>query len=847
MKKQFQSTILFIIKRSIIIPLILAYNEVVFFAFNLKTFNIMAIFTAIFLGFFLFLLLNVISKYSKKIAFILIFAIICLTTLIYITESYVHVFFNTFMPLDMIFNNAINVARNYAGDAGAAVKGNLYIITFFIIPLFILFIFREKLFVDINIKISFPLLIVTLIIVITNGILSKNLISNGNDFYSVLYKNGLVNAIIFNNNNIDTDFDIQDNSIDSSNKAINGNAHVLGYNMLDFDFEKINENAKDNLVVYNNKYVNSLTPSNKNEYTGLFKGKNVIMMCAESFSSHAVTKELTPTLYRLLHNGFYFSNAYMTTITNSTTEGEFQLLTGLGTGYGNVCMEKTIGKNNSYTFANFTKRAGYNTACFHNGDYYYYNRNVTHENIGYDYFLANNKGLYQLTHNDGSDYAMFDATLDLYMDKQPFSVYYMTYDGHVPYNKLGKSYALYSDLVKGYYGSDMDEALCSYICKEVSFDRALENMINKLDKKGILNDTVIVFAADHYPYGLAKENVESLHDLYGKSFDDKDIDVRDTNGIVLWSGSLENDLKPYQKEIKDPVNSLDILPTLLNLFGFEYDSRFFVGRDVFSDTEAIIFWGNESFMTNNCFYNAINGTTKSLDGKNVDSEYVQQRLKIVQDKLKYSKYVLSTDYFKYFFDTEINENKNSAPSVFDSLYKVVKFGKYHDEELEWIVLEQKTGGKSLLLSKNIVDTIPYGNTTWDTSYLRKFANSTFLDAAFNTIEQSRLYKDDNTGDTVFIFSHDDFRKYFSEQIDTTPENVLLAAGATKYAISKGLYIKNKSGEWYDGNGSYWLRDSTSSESMYNSTIEYNGYINSFGYTIDSPYVGFRPAIWVLLD
>ncbi|MBO5413225.1 MAG: LTA synthase family protein, partial [Clostridia bacterium] len=57
-------------------------------------------------------------------------------------------------------------------------------------------------------------------------------------------------------------------------------------------------------------------------------------------------------------------------------------------------------------------------------------------------------------------------------------------------------------------------------------------------------------------------------------------------------------------------SSLDVLPTVLNLFGFDYDSRLLMGRDIFSDSEPFVIFSNRSFILKNGRYNA---TTKRFE------------------------------------------------------------------------------------------------------------------------------------------------------------------------------------------------------------------------------------------
>ena len=99
-------------------------------------------------------------------------------------------------------------------------------------------------------------------------------------------------------------------------------------------------------------------------------------------------------------------------------------------------------------------------------------------------------------------------------------------------------------------------------------------------------------------------------------------------------------------EISTPTYSLDILPTLSNLFGLEYDSRLLVGRDVFSETEPLALWTNHSWVTTEGKYDSSTGTFYPNEGSAVGTEYVEQMKTIVANKLSFSGKILNYDYYR---------------------------------------------------------------------------------------------------------------------------------------------------------------------------------------------------------
>ncbi len=185
-----------------------------------------------------------------------------------------------------------------------------------------------------------------------------------------------------------------------------------GKNEMDLDFSGVLENEATRGVT---EYILSNEASSKNAYTGLFAGKNLILIAAESYADAFITPELTPTLWRLSRNGFYFSDYYQPEWGGSTTTGEMAYLTGLAPQWGDDSMIKTSGHNMYFTMGNQLKRQGYNSWAFHNGAYDYYSRQTTHQNLGYDEWIANETGMAELCGQEyPTDTSMIENTIDLW-------------------------------------------------------------------------------------------------------------------------------------------------------------------------------------------------------------------------------------------------------------------------------------------------------------------------------------------------------------------------------------------------------------------------------------------------
>lgn len=427
---------------------------------------------------------------------------------------------------------------------------------------------------------------------------------------------------------------------------------VYEKNEMELELDSISDKSSSKIKEIN-AYVKSLTPAAQNEYTGLFKGKNLILICAEAFSHAAIDKSLTPTLYRLAHNGFYFSNYYQPSWNGSTSTGEYSMLMGIAPLKDVRTMPATQGNNLYFTMGNQLQRLGYTGNAYHNGSYKYYSRHLTHENLGYNDWIAQGNGLEKLASAWPSDLEMFEGTVPTYIDKQPFSVYYMTVSGHFPYKADDEKTRQHLAKVQEKTDDKYDDKTQYYLAYQMELEYSMRYLVRQLEAKGIADDTVICITADHYPYGLEHSSTygnkrDYLENLYG--YKPKTDWEKDKNAWILWSGSLENEDKDMVCEVSEPTYSLDILPTLSNLFGVTYDSRLLIGRDVFSDTEPLVLWNNQSWVTKLGKYDAKKGVFYPEENTVVDEAYVEQIKEKVKNKLTFSGKVLDYDYYGVLFD-----------------------------------------------------------------------------------------------------------------------------------------------------------------------------------------------------
>lgn len=427
-------------------------------------------------------------------------------------------------------------------------------------------------------------------------------------------------------------------------------------NVLNIDFDALMANGDGNIDMLAG-IMQNMTPSKKNEYTGMMEGYNLIYITAEGFSPYAVSEELTPTLYMMMNSGVVVKDYYIPLWSTSTSDGEYVNLFGQLPN-GQHSFRRSQYNSYPYALPKYFEAEGVKSYAYHNNSLSYYDRYITHPNLGFDFkaALRGSLSLEQWGHKifqmeganlwPSSDYEMMVGTVPEWIDDERFFAYYMTLSGHTNYTWAGNRMAAKNQALVSHL--NYSEQMKAYIACNYEVERAVAYLVEQLTAAGKLDTTLIVISADHHPYGM--QNVKAEMEAFN-GIQMTDLDVQ-RNCLIMWNSQMEPVI------VEKTCSALDILPTIMNLFGFEYDSRLFAGRDMLSDSPSMVVFSNRSFITDEVIYNAPTGEIVNRTENPVSQEYVEAMKSYVKTMFQYSAGILN-----YGFDQAVYEAEIETPPL----------------------------------------------------------------------------------------------------------------------------------------------------------------------------------------
>lgn len=408
-----------------------------------------------------------------------------------------------------------------------------------------------------------------------------------------------------------------------------------------------------------NSYFMSKEITSKNDYTGMFKGKNLIVLMIESGSN--VLKnypEYFPNFAKLYNNGWSWENAFSPRNACSTGNNEMTGITSLYT-INNTCTINTYKDNIYYeSLFNLFNRANYHTSSYHDYTDHFYYRSIYHPNMGsQNYYDVNKLGI-----KLGSEYQPWPSDVELiekavphFINEDKYMAWLTTVSSHMTYKNSSKTGDMYLDLYKD---EDWDMTAKRYMSKLKIVDNAIGELLQELEDNGKLEDTVIMLFADHYPYGLSNDAFSEI-----AKYDTSSNGDTDRTPFIIYNPSLE------AKKFDDYTTFVNILPTLANLFALDYDPRLYGGTDLLSDSyEGIVVFADGSWRTDKAYYDATKSKINYIGAdKYTDEEIISINTK-VKNEMKMDNLAIKTNYFAYLenglksSEDDINSNDTTTDS-----------------------------------------------------------------------------------------------------------------------------------------------------------------------------------------
>ncbi len=432
----------------------------------------------------------------------------------------------------------------------------------------------------------------------------------------------------------------------------------IGYDAAAYEFREF----------YKQEFINRKKETNK--YTGIFEGKNLLVIHAESIQNFLIDlkingKEVTPNLNKLAKNGLYFNKFYPQITSGTSSDTEFTFETGLLPSTSGITFVSYFDRKYESISSKFNNN-GYYTFSMHANDGDYWNRNAMYKTFGYNKFYS--KDSYVISDEDIiglglSDKEFFKQSTILLKgikeSKEPFYGKIITLTNHSPFDQIDKygdfdvtlSYEYINDYgktVKGISNYLEGREMGNYLKSAHYADEALGELFELLQNNGILENTVIVLYGDHearipksefnymYNYDPVTDSILSEDDERFVSFENYKYDLNKNTPLIIWDSKNE-----YINTIDDVMGMYDLLPTLANMFNFDY--KYSMGSDIFSSSEKIVIFPNGNFLTNKIYYNNLKGDYITLTDEPISEGYIERLKDYSEKRLSVSNNIITHD------------------------------------------------------------------------------------------------------------------------------------------------------------------------------------------------------------
>lgn len=359
-------------------------------------------------------------------------------------------------------------------------------------------------------------------------------------------------------------------------------------------------NAKKEAEEYINNHQNDFE---SNEYTGIFKDKNLIFVMMEALDDWLVNPEVTPTMYEMMHHGFNFTNHYSPVyVTGATANTEFIANSGMYPNINKLSPNYAFVNNRfPYSLANLFKDAGYITNSYHRSSGFIYNRENMHISLGYNKYHSY-LDLDIAEANINLDSFLIRDGYNKIINDDKFMSFIITYSPHSPYNYQKEECTSHLSEIKQIYPNETnEEILCAYAAARET-DEMFRILIKKLETDNLLDNTIIIAFSDHPNKVLIR---------------DDETDKLNKTIFYIYDNNMDS------HQVDKLTSSINILPTTINLFDLDH-KYVYPGYDALGDSEGYIIFDDYTYY----------------DGKEI-----KNITKEMHDKIDYSINLLVSDYY----------------------------------------------------------------------------------------------------------------------------------------------------------------------------------------------------------
>lgn len=426
------------------------------------------------------------------------------------------------------------------------------------------------------------------------------------------------------------------------------------------------DNALKSVTDY---YEENKREKTSNQFTGIFEGKNVIVIHAESMQTFPMNlkfndQEVTPNMNKLASEGIFFSNFYSQVGVGTSSDAEFTFNTSL--------MPSTSGTvfvnyfNRTYvSIPQLLKEKGYYTYSMHGNTGDFWNRNTMHKNLGYDKFYSKDSYVIDETIGLGlSDKSFFSQSVEIMKEVKeneegPFYTLLITLTNHTPFSDLEliDEFPTTIDVQIGDQTITREylnnTTMGNYLRSVHYADEAIGEFIEKLDKEGLLENTVLIIYGDHdarleyndynllYNYDPISDRILTEEDEGYVTYNKYTYELDKKVPFIVWTKD-----QSFNLTVDTPMGMIDVLPTIGNMLGIE--SPYQLGTDIFSiEEDNMVVFIDGSFLTSKIYYNGSKGELYFINNNEpITEDYIKQHVDKSSKIIEISNNIISYDLIK---------------------------------------------------------------------------------------------------------------------------------------------------------------------------------------------------------